>query len=372
MKKNIDYIIFLLLCAFNITSIFIELPFNKIIFSFLIVALITACLFPTAKKIDFFTIVITGGLVIYNLYITGEKLINLNDLFYLPLWLMLFIYLNKRHETLSVTIVNNIKIVKYTVIIWVILSLSLCVIDTNFINNGLHRLASNAFMIVSLIWVIYAYTKDKKWLFLIALPVYIVVTSEARTYLGILGVLLLIIFYKQFRNKYLFYLTLVPTILIGVVLIMTSDVGSRFAYEAKGVFDPLAAFTSGRSIFWQADISEFMKLNLTQKLFGNGYNLIYNVNEKFFYGAKIYAHNDFLNIIYANGICGLLIYISIICKYFISMRRKYVNEKKISFAIIFMCFFNAMFNGLYNYPAAVFAIPFIYEGFMILKRTDTN
>ena len=102
------------------------------------------------------------------------------------------------------------------------------------------------------------------------------------------------------------------------------------------------------------------------RLFGQGYNFVYYVNKKAI-DAYIYAHNDYLNILIANGVVGLLIYIVALMDFIVQT----VKRQKVKFAAVllsvFIFAFNAFFNGEYNYPAATLSIMFL---FLILGKED--
>lgn len=91
---------------------------------------------------------------------------------------------------------------------------------------------------------------------------------------------------------------------------------------------------------------------------GNGYNFIYDVNE-IAIDDRIWGHNDFINILLTYGYIGVYIYLYT----FISMSKHILKKGKVSKIIIygyyFIWLFNAMFNMVYTYICATFALPYI-------------
>lgn len=100
---------------------------------------------------------------------------------------------------------------------------------------------------------------------------------RSRTYLIMAAVFLLIAYYKQLKNKQLFYFSIIPIALISAVIIFNSDMMQYFLPKQVGVFDFWGSFTSGRTVFWAKDFEAFKNANIMHRLFGQGYNLVYYV-----------------------------------------------------------------------------------------------
>lgn len=100
----------------------------------------------------------------------------------------------------------------------------------------------------------------------------------------------------------------------------------------------------------------FFETEITNQLFGNGFNFSYIVND-IRSGVTIWAHSDFVSILLSLGFCGLLVYIYILLKVFISSA--YLS-KKLQFSLISYMLFPAFFNGFYMYQCYVFSFVLIY------------
>lgn len=136
-----------------------------------------------------------------------------------------------------------------------------------------------------------------------------------------------------------------------------------FEYKQVGNFDALGSVTSGRTVFWEADLRLFQSGSTTEKLFGHGFNAVYYANASVI--ALIYAHNDFLNVILSTGMAGLSIYFSSFI-YFLKTMYRYAHASiTLMIVISFLFMFNAFFNGQYNYPAATISMLYLY---MYLKE----
>ena len=240
------------------------------------------------------------------------------------------------------------------------------IMERSYFYNGRHRMASGAFLLMLESYYYIKKTKNNRYWICVLWPCIAILNSTSRTYLIMAAVFLLIAYYKQLKNKQLFYFSIIPIALISAVIIFNSDMMQYFLPKQVGVFDFWGSFTSGRTVFWAKDFEAFKNANIMHRLFGQGYNLIYYVNKKAI-DAYIYAHNDYLNILIANGVVGLLIYIVALMDFIAQT----VKRQKVKFAAVllsvFIFAFNAFFNGEYNYPAATLSIMFL---FLILGKED--
>jgi len=110
------------------------------------------------------------------------------------------------------------------------------------------------------------------------------------------------------------------------------------------------------------DILEFLNLPWQKILLGNGYNFVYDVNYLNF-GAKIWAHNDIINVMMNYGIVGLLLYFYAFLQ-IMKGRRRYsrCDLQKASFILfVGIWFVNAMFNMNYTYFCSVLSLPIIWS-----------
>ena len=369
MKINLDKTIINLICLFPITVIlqtYINIP-NRILFLLLFAALITVFMIDTnrvktnrSKFKALIMIAIIGVLVIYDYYITGESLINFNDVMYLPFWVIFLKYLTIKYNTYNKILGRKKKIIKFSIFISNFLLAFFYIMDRSFFFNGRHRLASGAFMLVVETYFYIKKTKDKRYWLAMLLPSVAILNSTSRTYLIMLAIFLIIAYYKEFKHKEQFYLTIVPLIFIMVIIVMHSGMMKYFQPEQVGNFDYIGSFTSGRTVFWAMDLEIFKNASLFHKIAGNGYNLVYYVNKRTI-DAYIYAHNDFLNILLANGIIGLIVYLMAFVGFIIRSGKMQNIGARALILVVFLFMFNAFFNGQYNYPASTLAMVFVFS-----------
>lgn len=109
--------------------------------------------------------------------------------------------------------------------------------------------------------------------------------------------------------------------------------------NSTSIISIIDSFTSGRMLIWEHDLYAFFETEITNQLFGNGFNFSYIVND-IRSGVAIWAHSDFVSILLSLGFCGLLVYIYILLKVFISSA--YLS-KKLQFSLISYILFPAFF-----------------------------
>ena len=225
------------------------------------------------------------------------------------------------------------------------------------LSNGSHTLAS-CLCLISVITI--CYLKGQKFkptqLILFGIPVFAILKSGSRVYLLAL-LILLFLFYKDKIKK----CSLKPIIVIGasfiiVNIFLSSSMFTRFVSTTNNQYiseNPIEAMTSGRIIWWRYDLEEFGKFNIINKILGNGFDCVYNINESR-YGMKIWAHNDFIQLLLSIGIFGLLIYIYIIIKCTITIKKE-SNVKYNSILWFIYVIGSASFNGFYTQQHYVFS-----------------
>lgn len=374
MKINVDKTIISLVCLFPITVIiqrYNNVP-NRFLFTLLTCMLLLSFVLNslranTNKKIKAFVMVLfVVTLALYDYHITGESLINFNDVLYLPFWVLFLSYLTVKYDVYKKLLANKLKFIQISIVLGNLLMLLFIIMEKQYFYNGRHRMASGAFLLMLESYYYIKKSHNNKYWICVLWPFVAILNSTSRTYLIMAAIFLLIAYYKQLKNKQWFYLSIIPIMLIFLVIVMNSDMMQYFLPQQVGVFDFWGSFTSGRTVFWEKDVQAFLNANIVDRTFGQGYNLVYYVNKESI-DAYIYAHNDFLNILIANGILGLLIYLVALRDFVVQT----VKKQKVKFVAvllaIFIIAFNAFFNGEYNYPAATLSIMFL---FLILGKED--
>ena len=144
---------------------------------------------------------------------------------------------------------------------------------------------------------------------------------------------------------------------------INSSMMEKMIYSAEGLTEEslLYKFTSGRSKFWMIDIEDYMNNDFIQQMFGNGFDYIYNLHLEKYYIA-IWAHNDYINILVACGLVGLLIYI-FMTKRVLSPYMKdldVLNKMMIVLYVVFPAFINGFYT-YYHYFTSLFVFLIVIE-----------
>jgi hypothetical protein len=195
--------------------------------------------------------------------------------------------------------------------------------------------------------------------------------TGTRTYLVIGMMFMVAVYYLSCKDKKVFYFSIIPIMILGLVIIMLSPSGAKFTetFEGDGYFGYWATLTNGRSIFWVEDLQGYWSLPFWKKLVGNGANFVYELNYYGTIAAKIWAHNDVINLLCTNGFLGVVLYF---LTFFGFIFRNSEVKRRENFIPLFIFYFtlgfNAMFNMLYTYISAVIAIPFMFFGLYTLPN----
>ena len=174
--------------------------------------------------------------------------------------------------------------------------------------------------------------------------------------------------YCTLNSNKKFVLTCVPFLLVVSLILLNSSVMDKLSattYSNSSYFDLWGTITSGRSIFWAADIKSFFESSFLTKLFGQGFNSIYEINYKAF-GGKVWAHNDFIQCLISHGLIGLVLYIMVMFRIFRTLKKSNTSLFLCTLVIV-IWLFNAMFNMFYTYFCSILAFPILTLGILAMK-----
>lgn len=380
MKKiELDGIIMYLISIFPITTIIQGIPIlgniNRVMMLALLMFMLISILKKKIKKDNIIIIFITFFLYIFAFINTNKNLnLNFNIYVYFLFWVIFFIYIKDNYIYLT-NFIKRKQLFFYRIInIWCIIVLISLGFKFSYNQDGFfspfgcgeHRFGSCCVMITAYIYTLIQLS-DKKYLwFYFIIPILGIGMSGARTYLVIYIILMFCIFYKKYNKKYIFYLSIIPAVIIIFLLIKNSPVGYKFVNTYQNGYNGLlATFTSGRSNFWKYDIDAFNQLSFIKKMMGNGFDFVYYINMKTI-NLAIWAHNDFINILLNFGLIGLSIYLYVFLTFLKEFYKYYSVNKIYRFSMIFIWLFNAIFNMVYTYVIATLSIPFIL--FMLCEK----
>ena len=370
MKKvNINNVVFYLILVFPITTILQNISIfsfaNKFIVAILFGALMYCDLYKKMYKRSLINFILMIMVYVFALVNTKTNM-EINIYFYFAIWMLYYIYLTKSVDLLMKITDDKMKSVKLVIIIFNLITVFSMFVKKSYINGyfspfgcGEHRFGSCCMLLFALNILLVKKTNNKKFYIFSIIPAIGIAMGGARTYLVVYLVYIMCIYYKSCKQKYKFYLCLIPMAIIVYMLVQISPIATKIKdTSTEGYYGFLATLTSGRSMFWECDLKEFFKLDLFRQFTGNGFDFVYDVNEKYI-NRRIWAHNDFINILMNFGYTGLFIYLNV----FFYFCKKHLNIKnkipRIGF--YFIWFFNAFFNMVYTYPLAMLSIPFIAE-----------
>lgn len=136
------------------------------------------------------------------------------------------------------------------------------------------------------------------------------------------------------KSDKIFLLILVSIVIYPILKIAIYNIMLRNELDAS-----TGSYGSGRSIFWLIVWNDFWNKDLLHILFGNGMNSIAPLL-KMKFGIAIGAHNGWLDMLYSYGILGLILYLNIILKIFLSNKKisRYVSDYKNILLIIVIIF----------------------------------
>lgn len=143
--------------------------------------------------------------------------------------------------------------------------------------------------------------------------------SGVRTYLLSVIFAIAILFFSALNTKHLKKIKSLAIISIIVVLLCSNYIFEKLSTSRISISYNTTELTSGRTYRWKTDLLYFSEQGLTNKIVGNGFKSIYNINSKLI-DVYINSLNVFIDLLIDNGILGMLLLIFI---YYNIVKRKY-------------------------------------------------
>lgn len=284
-------------------------------------------------------------------------------------WVIFFLYLQNNYGSFFDAANKQQAAINSTVIIWEIIVIVSAFFPSSYehtwgegsyfisFSNTSFELAPAASLVFA--FVIFCYACDgnaRKAVLLSAVPVVCSFASGSRTYLVVIALEVLILAMMIIKSKSALIAFIVIALIAGIGLLSMTNIWTKFANAFQYSNDSSSfwsVFTSGRDAFWRADMDAFGKGGMVNQLFGYGFSYVYEVNESVF-GNRIYAHNDFINILLTFGWAGLIPYFFAFGKCVLMLGRQ--MERGFLFSILAIWLFNAVFNMTYVYMNATFGL----------------
>lgn len=231
--------------------------------------------------------------------------------------------------------------------------------------RGEHTMASGCCLAMSLM-VLWLLEKDFSFFRMGILLIYLfaVLQAGARTFI-IPALILLYCYIKTKVIKRAERYTIYALGMVGILLLfINSNMIKKFIWGFH-VFSNtdktfFSSLSSGRSTFWLIDLKDYFSSNILYQVIGHGFDYIHALNLEMT-GMAVQAHNDFINVLVAAGILGLLIYILCWYKFFNCVLPLVRRKEKILLIVYFL--FPAFINGFYTYyhlSSSFFVLTLIY------------
>ena len=309
--------------------------------------------------------------VIMNMIINRFHFFSVNMVFYFPFLILYFIFFVNYQDDSIDFMKNNKKYVDNVIILWVLTVLISLPLSSSYIYEGETRgfvsfagstflLCPIAIFVFALLAVQYNIWHKKIYIIAMLVPSLCILLGTTRTYLGVLACAWMLFLYTQIENKRMYFMVIVIAAVALIGIVFLSPIKDKFINTASRTdigIDPLAAFTSGRSIFWTYDIKTMIQNNPMRILFGNGVNYLFNINYAYF-GNPLWAHNDFIQIFSDYGMLGLIVYLGMFRVLFKKTFKNIKISKLAMLMLVTIWVFNAFFNMFYTYFCATLSYPF--------------
>lgn len=375
IKFTPNKLILILMIVFPISTIFQGITIfeniNRVIVFGLMALMIVSFFVDSIREIDMVWLVLGIILSVICIALTGKPY-YINCYVFFPFWVVFLVYITKNYEFIMEETCDGTSLLHLVIIVWEITVFISFFFKRSYIkewgdvyfqsfSSAPHRFASTCIIIMAYAFILYLISEKAIYLLHLVLPMVGLFVGGARTYLAIGIVFLFAMFYIWCPKKIYFYFSFVPLLLLLILIISLTPIATKLAntLAGDGYYGYWATLTNGRSIFWVEDMEGYFRLPIIKKLVGNGANFVYDLNIAGTAGRKLWAHNDFINLLCSNGLLGLLLYFATFFSFVCSKMKKYKDFFIPMFAFYFICGFNAFFNMLYSYTSAVIGIPYI-------------
>ena len=369
MKKKTSDLFYGCIMLFPIATLFqskLE-QINKILFACLVLFFL-AILIKRIRKDRFPLFIAILFVCVVTIFNTNGIAYNTNEYYYYPFAMVYLIFMTDNIDEVKEYILNSKGYITSILNIWTI-----CVFVSLFLPSSynsvwgdgryfgsfcqsIFRFGPTGIFISGLAVCAMIVYDERRYFYYSILPLFTILMGGSRTYMLVELCAFMVAWYYFVDSKKNFYLSLIPVTVALFAILVNSSMMDKFnsvSYTENSYFDYWGTITSGRSIFWAADIEHFRNAPFLEKVFGSGFNCVYDVNQKAF-GGKVWAHNDFIQCLVSHGILGLVIYITIVWQLLKSIRKK---EAVPFICLVFLWLFNAFFNMFYTYFCSVLCLP---------------
>lgn len=366
----------LFLCiAFALSSSFSRIGLfdlaNKAIIAFMCLAILVFFNQRAQPKYSYLILAITGGLHAISLAFPLSPKDGIATYFTFAFWVLFWLYLAQNIEMFIKAAFDARDILQSALKVWTCVTafsflLPFCYkygwgggrYFTSFTTDSF-EIAPVAMFMLALNILLFSFDKNKvKALTYSAVPLACVFAAGTRTYLIVVMLEFILLLRMIIEKPIAFWVVLAGVLLACFYIAAATNIGQKFEsamFETTDVNVFLEVFTNGRSEFWQVDLKAFLSSDWFTKLFGHGFSYVYELNLNAI-GMRLYAHNDFLNVLLNFGIIGLLVYLASFFPIMSCMKRIGRVSWGLCGLFFVMWLFNAFFNMIYVYAVAVIAM----------------
>lgn len=226
--------------------------------------------------------------------------------------------------------------------------------------NTEHTLASICTLLLVLV-VFLARTGSPKIMCIFSLLVvlYALLETGARTYLVPAAICSLLLIDEIAKYKWIKIALTGVLVIVGTLVFLSSGMASKFEFAHGNIYanSLLSAVTNGRNEIWLTDLSAWANSGHVGIMLGNSFSKIYELNNSSL-TLPIWAHNDFVMVLYGTGIVGFSVYVGSLISLFRSMKQ---SVKWGTFLLLFtFVIFPLCLNGFFPYQHLVYAFLLLY------------
>lgn len=192
-----------------------------------------------------------------------------------------------------------------------------------------------------------------------AVVLYALLETGARTYLIPASICMLFLIDGLVERRWAKYASVALVFFLCAVAFADSGMASKFDFVRSNVWTDslINAFTNGRDEIWKTDLAAWADSGSLGLLMGNSFSAIYQLNMAEL-SLTIWAHNDFIMVLFGTGLIGLGLYAGILIYLFKTMRDTLRAGAFILLAAFVL--FPLLFNGFFPYQHLVYAFALLY------------
>lgn len=342
---------------------------NKGIMGVLCLLILAVLFVKRQSKLSVFLLVILMLLHVIALAFPISPKEGIATYFMYAFWGLFWIYVSNNSEDFARAAKRGQRILRGALLLWTLATavsffLPFCYKPgwgggryfTSFTTDSF-EVAPIAMLMLAINILLYKIDGDRRRALLLAVvPVACVFMAGTRTYLAVVILEFVLLLHMVIKSKRAFVASVAVAVVIFVALAMVSNIGQKFEsamLDTNNISVFLDVFTNGRSEFWAIDMQAFFDSNPFCIAFGHGFSFVYDLNQQAI-GVRLYAHNDFINVLLGFGVLGLVVYLATFMPVVLLVRRR--AGRPLCLLFLAMWLLNAFFNMIYVYVAAVIAM----------------